>query len=298
MHATGSFSCPVKTGYPPTPLTLIPSSPASSLCLRHSEQLIVSAVSREMDSSVGVHLPEAPPFQSPPGPVPPLVAAASKISALPAEADDFVDVDGGVLILRVVPDDNSCLFSSLALIFEQDINAALGCAKVEPDCHLLILILLPLNTISLIHSEPREKYISTISKSSSWGGAIELSILSTHYKTEISSFDVETGRCDQFGEGQYSNRCILMYSGIHYDAVSLGPTHDAPLDFHQTIFPVEAHGMFEAAGRLAAKRRQKRAYTNTATFDLRCQVCGKGLKGEKEAREHAREMNHVEFGEY
>jgi ubiquitin thioesterase OTU1 len=28
-------------------------------------------------------------------------------------------------------------------------------------------------------------------------------------------------------------------------------------------------------------------YTDTATFDLRCGVCGVGLKGEKGAREHA-----------
>ena len=28
------------------------------------------------------------------------------------------------------------------------------------------------------------------------------------------------------------------------------------------------------------------------------QICGKGLKGEKEARAHASETGHVEFGEY
>jgi ubiquitin thioesterase OTU1 len=28
------------------------------------------------------------------------------------------------------------------------------------------------------------------------------------------------------------------------------------------------------------------------------QVCGQGLKGEKEAREHASETGHVKFGEY
>jgi len=53
-----------------------------------------------------------------------------------------------------------------------------------------------------------------------------------------------------------------------------------------------------AAEKLASKRRLKRAYTNTATFDLRCQVCGQGLRGEKEARQHAKDTGHVEFGEY
>lgn len=50
----------------------------------------------------------------------------------------------------------------------------------------------------LLHSRPRDEYIATILKPATWGGAIELSILSAHYNTEISSIDVETGRIDRF----------------------------------------------------------------------------------------------------
>jgi len=102
----------------------------------------------------------------------------------------------------------------------------------------------------------------------------------------------------RFGEGKYENRCIVMYSGIHYDATSLAPTESAPVDFHQTVFPVTSESIMQAAGKLATKRREKKAFTNTATFDLRCQICSKGLKGEKEARQHASETGHVDFGEY
>jgi len=31
-------------------------------------------------------------------------------------------------------------------------------------------------------------------------------IFADYYQTEISSFDVETGRCDRFGEGSYESR--------------------------------------------------------------------------------------------
>lgn len=51
---------------------------------------------------------------------------------------------------------------------------------------------------ALPSSRPRDEYIATILKPASWGGAIELSVLSAHYKTEISSIDVETGRVDRF----------------------------------------------------------------------------------------------------
>ena len=129
------------------------------------------------------------------------------------------------------------------------------------------------------YRRPRNDYIATISKPSSWGGAIELTVLAKYYSTEIASIDVETGRIDHFTpppENDSGNRCILIYSGIHYDAATVAPMLDAPADFHQTIMPVVSQGdddpILAAAKKLADKLRAKKAYTNTATFDLKCQV--------------------------
>lgn len=36
----------------------------------------------------------------------------------------------------------------------------------------------------------------------SWGGGIELSILSRHYHREIAAFDIRSNRVDVFGEDQ------------------------------------------------------------------------------------------------
>ncbi len=87
---------------------------------------------------------------------------------------------------------------------------------------------------------PPSKYIETITKPSTWGGAIELQILANHYRTEIASIDVETGRIDHFSppDDPSTNRCILIYSGIHYDAATLAPTVDAPNDWHESIFTI------------------------------------------------------------
>jgi ubiquitin thioesterase OTU1 len=87
---------------------------------------------------------------------------------------------------------------------------------------------------------PPDQYISTIQKPSTWGGAIELTTLAVHFKTEITSIDVETGRVDRFTPppGGSGMRCILIYSGIHYDAASLAPSPEAPAEWHQTLFPV------------------------------------------------------------
>lgn len=94
-------------------------------------------------------------------------------------------------------------------------------------------------TLLLTRMAPSQ-YIATILKPTSWGGAIELTVLATHYRAEIASIDVETGRIDRFtpGDAGTGMRCVLIYSGIHYDAASLAPMADAPAEWHQTLFPV------------------------------------------------------------
>jgi len=205
------------------------------------------------------------------------------------------------LIHRIVPDDNACLFSSIALVFEQDMGKASAIRQIVADGIRKDMI----TYSEAILGRPRDEYITTILKPASWGGAIELSVLSAHYKTEISSIDVETGRVDRFepsSGNESGNRCILIYSGIHYDAATLSPIKDAPADFHQTVFPImtadKSDPMLVAGQRLADILRKKKAFTNTATFDLKCEDCGQGLVGEKGAQAHAKETGHVRFGEY
>lgn len=98
---------------------------------------------------------------------------------------------------------------------------------------------------------PPAKYTAAILRPATWGGAIELAVLAAHFATRIDSVDVESGRIDRFepsstsiqskdgGSGGVSgNRCILVYSGIHYDAATLAPMPDAEPEWHQTVFPI------------------------------------------------------------
>ncbi|XP_006457987.1 hypothetical protein AGABI2DRAFT_148501 [Agaricus bisporus var. bisporus H97] len=297
----------IKTGYPPQSLTLIPELPYSSLGIMKGDQIIVS----ENSSSAPSHAPVQAPFDAAP-----ILASRepSRVSTTQANpisnpvpenlaGPDFVDTaDGNVLVHRVVPDDNSCLFSATALIFEQSISKAQDLRKIvadgirsDPDTY----------NEAILGMAPAQ-YIQTISRPTTWGGAIELGIIAKHYGAEIASIDVETGRIDRFSPPEDRNngmRCIVIYSGIHYDAASLAPMSDAPSEWHQTLFPVvfledETDPILMAAKKLADILRSKKAYTNTTTFDLKCEQCGQGLKGEKEARAHAEQTGHVRFGEY
>ncbi|KAJ1309547.1 hypothetical protein OPQ81_006320 [Rhizoctonia solani] len=280
----------LKSGYPPKALTLIPELPLSSLGLQRGDQITVTAKPGSAPTAV-VSGPTSAPVSAPIASAPALRASAGAGGA----DDGFVETDVGTLVHRVVPDDNSCLFSSIAIVFGQEITAARKMRSIVVDA----IKNDPETYSDVVLGQSRESYMAAISKDSTWGGAIELSIFSDHFRTEIDSYDVETGRCDKFGEGKYDNRCILIYSGIHYDAVSLAPIRDAPPDFHTTVFPIDSSdNISQAASTLASQLRASRKFTNTSTFDLKCENCGQGLKGEKEARAHAAQTGHTSFGEY
>ena len=110
-----------------------------------------------------------------------------------------------------------------------------------------------------------------------------------------------------FGEEhQYPNHILLIYSGIHYDAVTFTPLEPSAsdcypynLDYDQTQFS-RTNEAFALAGTLdlARKLKAKHYYTDTAGFALRCEVCKTALKGEKEAQAHAKQTGHASFGEF
>ena len=94
------------------------------------------------------------------------------------------------------------------------------------------------------------------------------------------------GTVHRFGEDRaYENRAIVVYSGIHYDAITLKEGSE-----ETTVFPnLTALGIPEAedevlsaAKELCRELKRRRYYTDTASFSLKCKQCGKGLTGEKE----------------
>ncbi|KAH7057985.1 hypothetical protein BKA57DRAFT_531285 [Linnemannia elongata] len=203
--------------------------------------------------------------------------------------------DQGLLVLREVEDDNSCLFNAIAYTLDPSMKSNVqGLRQIvaktidaNPDAYPDVVL-----------GRPRKEYCEWIKKENSWGGAIELAIFSDHYKIEIDSIDVSTTRVDRFGEGQYSQRALVMYSGIHYDAVALTPSLDIPAECDQTQFDTSSEDILTAGIQLAAKLKQAHKYTDLATFTLRCSVCQIGLKGEKDAQQHAQSTMHTSFEEY
>ncbi|KAG0273732.1 hypothetical protein BGZ95_010474 [Linnemannia exigua] len=219
-------------------------------------------------------------------PKPAAPAPASSPAPKPTIAPSKVGIDSvrirdqGLLVLREVEDDNSCLFNAIAYTLDPSMkNNVQGLRQIvakvidsNPDAYPDVVL-----------GRPRKEYCDWIKKEKSWGGAIELAIFSDYYK---------------IGEGQYDQRALVMYSGIHYDAVALTPSLDIPAECDQTQFETSSDDILTAGVQLAAKLKQAHKYTDLATFTLRCSVCQVGLKGEKDAQQHAQSTMHTAFEEY
>ncbi|KAG2488512.1 hypothetical protein HYH03_013015 [Edaphochlamys debaryana] len=206
--------------------------------------------------------------------------------------------EGTCVVRRVIDSDNSCLFNAVGYVMERSRLRAPELRKVvartvESD---------PLTFNDGFLGKDVAEYCRWIQDKSKWGGAIELFILAQHYGTEIAAFDIQTKRCDIYGQDKgYPDRCLLLYDGLHYDAMAVAAFEGAPEELDVTRFERGAPGagaIMQAAEKLVEATHAARQFTDTANFTLRCAVCQIGLKGEKEAVEHAKATGHSNFAEY
>ena len=202
------------------------------------------------------------------------------------------------LVLRIMPDDNSCLFRAFNTAF---FGAMDNMTELRSIIAQNIQANIDTYSAAVLDQQP-DDYCRWIQTEDAWGGAIELDILSRHFNVEISSIDVQTLRIDRFNEGR-PQRCILVYSGIHYDAIALSPsdaphkTAYAPPEFDTKIFDAQDLLVLEGAVELCRILQGKHYYTDTAAFSVKCNICGKMNVGEKGASEHAATTGHYDFGE-
>ena len=124
-----------------------------------------------------------------------------------------------------------------------------------------------------------------------------MKILSDHFQVQIASIDCKSGHIYRYGE-EFQDCVYIVYSGIHYDALAVMPVANAPPEWDQTQFPSSDQVITKAAQDLVTILRGRNYFTDTASFDLRCNDCGVGLKGESGAQKHAIQTGHVNFGEY
>uniref|UniRef100_A0A2P2LV57 Ubiquitin thioesterase OTU n=1 Tax=Rhizophora mucronata TaxID=61149 RepID=A0A2P2LV57_RHIMU len=102
----------------------------------------------------------------------------------------------GIVVRRVIPSDNSCLFNAVGYVMDHDKHRA-------PELRQVIAAAVvsdPAKYNEAFLGMPNEQYCAWIQDSEKWGGAIELSILADYYGREIAAYDIQTTRCDLYGQ--------------------------------------------------------------------------------------------------
>jgi len=194
---------------------------------------------------------------------------------------------------KVVPADNSCLFTSInycmsgALVgsehsaFMREVIASVVSSDQEKYCEAFL-------------GRNNSDYTRWIQTKDAWGGAIEVQILSEYFQVEIVVVDTMSGSFTRFGESHnFPTRMVIIYDGIHYDALySVGPGGS-----EVTVHPTSDLSILDKARATAKEAKEAHNYTDTAGFTLKCLVCGTRLKGETEAQKHAKTTSHTNFSE-
>ena len=199
---------------------------------------------------------------------------------------------GGSIVLRIMPDDNSCLFRAVAAAVMPGLDAMNELRSVVAQT---IQANPELYSKAVLDNKEPDLYCQWIQTEDAWGGQIELKIIADHFDIEICSIDVQTLRIDRYNEDR-PKRCIVVYSGIHYDTIALSP-FDAPPDFDKMIFEANDEVLLSSAVELCEMLKKKGYYTDTAAFKIRCKQCGAVCVGEVGATEHASKTGHYDFDE-
>lgn len=125
-------------------------------------------------------------------------------------AFEVLESSGKAVVRRIVPDDNSCLFSSVSYCVGR---GRMGASEMR-SLVAQAVVADPIQWNEVILDKEPAEYAAWILDTSKWGGAIELKILSQQLAVEISAFDVQTQRVDTYGEGLgYSKRILVVYDG-------------------------------------------------------------------------------------
>eukprot|EP00903_Cladosiphon_okamuranus_P018880 g17366.t1 len=198
------------------------------------------------------------------------------------------------MVRRIIDADNSCLFNAVGYVLRRK-------RKVGAELRRMITEAVrekPAEYNEGILGKQPEEYCRWISDPKSWGGEIELSILSKKLAVMITVVDIQTNNAYSYGEGNgFDRRVFIIYDGIHYDALAEASSDASPEADDVTVFDPASFLKENMAKAVAADLKSRNQFTDMGNATLKCMVCLKLLAGERGALEHARATGHQNFGQ-
>ncbi|KAL4864969.1 hypothetical protein BDV12DRAFT_175360 [Aspergillus spectabilis] len=294
VDKTGLTAYDVKYGYPPQPVSLDHAEAHQKLAelglQLHREQLIIASrdgpapepATRKEDASIQ---PSSPKLS--------LTRKQNPAGSSPDDLELPSPEHGGTFVLRVMPDDNACLFRAIN-------TAVLGGEDAVVELRSIVAEEIQRNPdqwSAAILGQPQDEYCRWIKDGNTWGGGIELEILGKNFDIEICAIDLSNLQLYKFNEGRSSKRCVLVYSGVHYDTIALAAGKNASPEFDTKVFDTADASVIEKSKALCKLLQEKAPdyNINPSTFRLRCNICGSIVIGEKGAQDHGAQTGHYDF---
>jgi len=181
------------------------------------------------------------------------------------------------MIRRTVPNDNSCLFYSIAYCCE----GAEASRSVEQRLRGVmrdnVLADPDPATRALFLGKPVDEYAEWIMNPHHWGGEPEIVALSEHYKVELAVVSCEMMSTIVYGEGASGGRIYILYTGSHYDPLVAGASPDIPRSDERKIQPSGPSAELEASALAIAKQQVEdaaRRASQKRVKKIKCGGCG------------------------
>jgi ubiquitin thioesterase OTU1 len=188
-----------------------------------------------------------------------------------------------------IPEDNSCLFNSIAYL-------CMGSSNQGPE--------LRAHCIQEIRGNPgtytsttlgcsADDYCRWIADPMHWGGYIEMEILSRKFDVEVCVLYIEECKLVPVTAGRQKQRIFLTYDNVHYNAVEFNgfgikAMKRVPVDEMQAAaLALEMVKLLNTAGKFVSIQK----------CHMRCDVCGTVMKGQKEAEDHGKRTGHASFSQ-
>eukprot|EP00930_Biecheleria_cincta_P102327 TRINITY_DN94029_c0_g1_i1.p1 TRINITY_DN94029_c0_g1~~TRINITY_DN94029_c0_g1_i1.p1 ORF type:complete len:382 (+),score=73.60 TRINITY_DN94029_c0_g1_i1:176-1321(+) len=194
------------------------------------------------------------------------------------------------MIRRTVPNDNSCLFYSLAYVCE---DGKVASHAVEQGLRKIVADQVKSDpdpeTRALFLGKPVDEYATWIMNTMHWGGENEIVVLAEHFKVEVAVISCEGMNKIVYGQGPTATgRVYILYTGQHYDPLVAGAPGCTP-DMERRVHPIGDDAALEAAALQIAREHNVEAARKAAqkrVKKIKCSGCGVLLESNEAFQEH------------
>ena len=202
------------------------------------------------------------------------------------KSNNIIDYSKYSIKKKDIPGDNSCLFNAINFAINQNIDSPeiiRGIISSE-------IMGNPTKYNSAILGKEPQEYCKWILNKETWGGGIELSILSKFFQIQIAVVDIQFITIEYFG---HFNKCIyLLYNNIHYDVFYKEENGKITGIFNSDDVRSKNEIMD-----ICLELQQHQIYADPTLYSLECMQCGFFMRGQNEVVEHSKKTGHFNFKE-